>query len=97
MKHKREAHDKVEQVFDLFANCDADGNGKVDLAEFLAGVSFWKQQSGFEPQSKLLLYFQLMFMVPLSVIYIILSLTGTISFIYLIYVLCSTMATPAFV
>ena len=59
VKHKKEAHGKVEQVFDLFANCDADGNGKVDLAEFLAGVSFWKQQSDFSPQSKLLLYFQL--------------------------------------
>ena len=58
-KHKKDAHGKVEQVFELFTSCDVDGNGKIDLQEFLGGVSFWKQQADFSPQGKLLLYFNM--------------------------------------
>jgi len=58
-KHKKDAHSKVEQVFELFANCDVDGNGKVDLEEFLAGVSFWKQNAEISPEGRLILYFNM--------------------------------------
>jgi len=58
-KHKKNAHGKVEQVFELFMNCDVDGNGKVDLEEFLAGVSFWKQNADLSPEGRLMLYFNL--------------------------------------
>jgi Ca2+-binding EF-hand superfamily protein len=56
---KKDAHKNVEQVFELFKNCDVDGNEKVDLEEFLAGVSFWKQTHQLSPKGKLLLYFRM--------------------------------------
>eukprot|EP00946_MAST-07B_sp_MAST-7B-sp1_P003499 g3499.t1 len=58
-KVKKTAHKNVEQVFELFKNCDVDGNEKIDLEEFLAGVSFWKQTHNLSPKGKLLLYFRM--------------------------------------